>query len=132
MGLQNLKCMKKIMLMTCMILAGFSASVHGAKVKKPVQAVCRMDVYYFKVAKEFLGAYLEIYSGDGIKLLSQKVGRRQVLVDFYYENPGRYVIQFVKGDSTQEFNFTKDSVCPETEKPESLISVTQGVELLNL
>ena len=119
--------MKKIMLMTCMLLAGFSASVHGAKVKKPVQAICRMDVYYFKVAKEFLGADLEIYSGDGVKLLTQKVGRRKILVDFYYENPGRYVIHFVKGDSTQEFNYTKDSECPETEKPESLITVMQGV-----
>ena len=124
--------MKKIMLMACMLLAGFSASVHGAKEKKMVQAVCRMDVYYFKIAKEFLGADLEIYSGDGVKLLSQKVGRRQILVDFYYENPGRYVIHFVKGDSTQEFNFNKDSVCPETEKPEALITVMQGVELLNL
>ena len=59
--------MRKIMLMTCMLFAGFSASVHGAKVKKPVQAVCRMDVYYFKVAKEFLGADLEIYSGGRCK-----------------------------------------------------------------
>ncbi len=64
--------MKKIMLVTCMLLAGYSASVHGAKVKNPVQAICRMDVYYFKVAKEFLGADLEIYSGDGVKLLTQK------------------------------------------------------------
>ena len=119
--------MKKIMLMTCMVLAGFTTSVHAAKVKKPVHAFCRMDVYYFKVAKEFLGADLEIYSGDGVKLLSQKIGRRKVLVDFYYEKPGRYVIHFVKGDSTQEFNFIKDSECPETEKPESLITVMQGV-----
>lgn len=119
--------MKKIMLMTCIILSGFSASVHGAKGKKPVHAFCRMDVYYFKVAKEFLGADLEIYSGDGVKLFSQKIGRRKVLVDFYYEKPGRYVIHFVKGDSTQEFNFIKDSECPETEKPESLITVMQGV-----
>ena len=119
--------MKKIMLMTCILLIGLSASVHGTKVKKPVQAVCRMDVYYFKIAKEFLGADLEIYSGDGVKLLTQKVGRRKILVDFYYETPGRYIIHFVKGDSTQEFNFTKDTECPETEKPESLITVMQGV-----
>jgi len=70
----------------------------------------------------FRRADLEIYSGEGVKLLNQKVGRRKrVLVDFYYENPGRYVIHFVKGDSIQEFNFTKDS------EPESLITVMQGV-----
>jgi hypothetical protein len=119
--------MKKIIVMTCILFAGFSASVSGAKIKKPVQAICRMDIYYFKVAKEFLGAELEIYSADGVKLLSQKVGNRKILVDFYYENPGRYIIQFVKGDSTQEFNFVKNNECPETEKPESLITVTQGV-----
>jgi hypothetical protein len=97
------------------------------KRKKPVQAVWRMDIYYFKVAKEFLGANLEIYSADGVKLFTQKVERRKILVDFYYENPGRYIIHFVKGDATQEFTFVKNNECPEAEKPESLITVIQGV-----
>jgi hypothetical protein len=119
--------MKRIMLLTCVLLAGFSASIQGAKEKKPVQAICRMDIYYFKVAKEFLGAELQVYSSDGVKLLSEKVGRRKVLIDFYYEDPGRYIIQFVKGHTKQEFSFVKNTECPETEKPEALITVMQGV-----
>jgi hypothetical protein len=118
--------MKKIILLTSILLAGISG-VHGGKERKPVQAIWRMDIYYFKVAKEFLGADLEIYSSDGVKLLTQKVEHRKVLVDFYYENPGRYIIHFVKGDSTEEFNFVKNNECPETVKPESLITVIQGV-----
>ncbi|HEX6223057.1 MAG TPA: hypothetical protein VFZ52_01520 [Chryseolinea sp.] len=118
--------MRKIILVTCVLLMGISG-VHGAKEKKPVQAVWRMDIYYFKVAKEFLGANMEIYSADGVKLLSQKVERRKVLVDFYYEDPGRYIIHFVKGDAMHEFSFVKNSECPEAEKPQSLITVIQGV-----
>lgn len=118
--------MKKIILMTCILVAGISG-VQGGKEKKPVQAIWRTDIYYFKVAKEFLGADLEIYSSDGVKLLTQKVEHRKILVDFYYENPGRFIIHFVKGESTQEFNFVKNTECPETVKPESLITITQGV-----
>jgi len=117
--------MKKIILTACILIAGIS-TVTVAKDKKPVQAIWRMDIYYFKVAKEFLGADLEIYSAEGEKLFTQKVSRRKILVDFYYENPGRYIIHFVKGDSTQEFNFVKNNECPEKEKPESLITVMHG------
>ena len=119
--------MKRFFLITCMLFGGLSASIYGAKSKKPVQAICRMDIFYFKVAKEFLGADLEIYSGDGVKLLTQKVGRRKILVDFYYEDPGKYIIQFTKGGTKQEFDFIKSTACPETDRPESLIMVKQGV-----
>jgi len=86
-----------------------------------------MDVFYFKVDKELLGAELEIYSQDGVKLLTQKLDHRKVLIDFYYENPGKFIIMIKKGDIQEEFSFVKSEPCLETEKPAELITVLQGV-----
>ena len=57
------------------------------KSKNPVHIVStRMDVFYFKVDKAFLGAQLEIYSAEGVQLHSEKITRRKVRIDFYYED----------------------------------------------
>ncbi len=111
-----------------MLLAGFTAPADKIKSKSPVHVVSsRMDVFYFKVDKIFLGAELEIYSQDGVKLLSQKVEHRKVLIDFYYENPGKYIILLKKGDVQEQFNFIKEDPCLESDKPTELITVEQGV-----
>ena len=86
-----------------------------------------MGVFYFKVDKVFLGADLEIYSQDGKKLFTQKVEHRKVLIDFYYEDPAKFIILIKKGDLLEEFQFIKDNPCLETERPSELINVMQGV-----
>ena len=86
-----------------------------------------MDVIYFKIDKEFLGAEIEIYSSQGVKLLSQKIIHRKILIDFYYENPGRYVVHIIKGDIQKEFNFTKDEPCPEPDRASDSIKIVQGI-----
>ncbi len=111
-----------------MLWAGFTVSARETKSKDPVRIVSsRMDVFYFKLDKEFVGAELEIYSQDGVKILSQKIVRRKVLVDFYYENKGKYIIHLQKGEVVKEFDFVKADACPETEKPAPLITVKQGI-----
>jgi hypothetical protein len=120
--------MKKIILLTSLLAICLAASADKIKAKSPVHVVSsRMDVFYFKVDKEFIGAELEIYSQDGVKLFTQTVDHRKVLVDFYFENAGKFVILIKKGDFHAEFNFVKAESCHELEKPSALISVTQGV-----
>lgn len=123
----NAEVMKKILLLTCMLWAMLSATGRETKSKDPVLvAFVRMDIFYFKVDKEFVGAELEIYSQEGEKLFSDKISHRKVIVDFYYEDPGRYVIYLTKGVVRKEFNFTKDKPCPENERPTTFITVSQG------
>jgi len=110
-----------------MLCVGLLGTTHGGKSKNPVHVISRMDIFYLKLAKEFVGAELEVYSEDGVRLVSQKIGRRKVLVDFYYETPGKYVIQLTKGDSSQKFDFVKSSPCPETGDLKATITVTQGL-----
>ena len=119
--------MKKVLLLSSMLLVGLVVTTLGARSKNPVQAISRMDILYLKLAKEYVGAELEIYSEEGVKLFSQKIDRRKVLVDFYYETPGKYVIQLSKGDCFEKINFEKKSPCPETGDLAASITVMQGL-----
>lgn len=120
--------MKKILLLTCMLWGTIAASASETKSKDPIHVLStRMDVLYFKVDKEFIGGEIEIYSQDGIKLLSQKVVRRKVLIDFYYENPGKYIVHFSKGEVQKDVNFVKNEPCPEPNGINEKIKIMQGV-----
>ena len=64
-------------------MCGIIGNFLWREIKKSGSGVTRMDILYLKLAKEFVGAELEIYSEEGVKLLTQKIGKRKVLVDFY-------------------------------------------------
>lgn len=120
--------MKKIAILTCMLLAAFVASSHETKSKDPVRIMfSRMDVFYFKVHHLLLGADLEIYSPEGVKLHTEKIAHRKVLVDFYYKDSGRYTVKIKKGDVVKEFNFVKKDPCPVKDEALELITVKQGI-----
>ena len=98
------------------------------KSKDPIHLLSsRMNVFYFKVDRELIGGEIEIYTQEGVKLLTQKVQRRKILIDFYYENPGKYIIQFSKGEIKRDFNFVKTDPCPESDKGTQQIMIIQGV-----
>ena len=119
--------MKKVFLILSVLSVGFAGTMYAARSKSPVHAISRMDILYLKLPKEFVGAELEIYSAEGVKLFTQKIGRRKVLVDFYYETPGNYVVHLTKGDSSEKINFAKTSPCPESGDLATSITVMQGL-----
>ena len=119
--------MKKIILLTCVLSVFFLGLANATKSKNHVHGYARMNVFYFKVDKEFLGAELEIFSEDSVQLIAQKISKRKVLIDFYYENPGKYTIRLKKGNELEQFSFTKDTPCLETDRPAELIPVIQGI-----
>lgn len=119
--------MKRIFLLTCMLPIAFSGSATATKAKDPIHVLAtRMDVFYFKVEKEFLGAEIEIYAADGKQLASQKVAHRRVLIDFYFETPGNYIIRLNKNDVQREYKFFKENVCPEPGIT-ATVTIAQGV-----
>jgi len=122
--------MKKITLLTWLLFIALLSQAETSPTKTPAHVHIvskRMNVFYFKVDKEFLGADLEIYDMDGKKLFTQKVERRKILIDFYYEDAGKFIIFVKKGDTLEEFQFIKDTPCLETDRPSELIAVMQGV-----
>lgn len=110
--------------MLCVFSLGLA---NATKTKHHVHGYSRMNVFYFKMDKEFLGAELEIFSEDSVQLVTQKISKRKVLIDFYYENAGKYIIRLKKGDELEQFSFTKDTPCLEKDRPAELIPVIQGI-----
>lgn len=119
--------MKKMILFSVMVFAFFLALAGESKMKRPVQVVSkRMNVFYFRVDKTFLGAELNVYSEDGTRLFSQTVSERRVLVDFHYKDQGKYVIRLSKGNVYEEFTFIKATPCPPYEVTDGIL-VIQGI-----
>jgi hypothetical protein len=70
----------------------------------------KRDIFYFKVDKALLGSTLEVFDKNGTKVIEQKIARRKVIVDFYYDQPGKYSIRISNG--TQEQLFTYEKIGP--------------------
>jgi hypothetical protein len=65
------------------------------------------DIFYFKIDKEFLGALLEVFDRDGNKVIEQRLEKRKVLLDFYYDQPGRYSIRISYGPMEKIYIYEK-------------------------
>ena len=60
----------------------------------PIKVVStKRDVFYFKVDEALVGASLEVYDERGNKMIEQRIEKKRVIVDFYYDQPGRYIIK---------------------------------------
>jgi len=119
--------MKTIALLIFFALATGCVFGRETKAHYPVRILAtKMDIFYFKVDHEFLGAELEVYSATGELMLSQKITQRKVLIDFYNGEKGNYTIKIKKGDREETFQYVKSNPSPVVTSPE-IISVAQGI-----
>ncbi len=65
-----------------MCVAAVAKTFHENSIKV---VSARMDVVYFKVTCDMIGASMEVYDSNGTMMLSQKITDRKILVDFYAE-----------------------------------------------
>jgi hypothetical protein len=104
--------MKLTLIIACTLMIGLSVDTFAKeKPKHPEVHVLsrRMDCFYFKIHKEMIGAQVEVFSENGQKLTEQTLTNRKNIIDFYNENPGRYIITIKKGDVQQSFDYHKTS-----------------------
>lgn len=67
----------------------------------------KREIFYFKVAKELIGARVEVFDLKGNKLAVDSIARKRVIIDFYYDQPGTYTIKITKGEVLESFNYIK-------------------------
>ncbi|HMJ70928.1 MAG TPA: hypothetical protein VK508_18635 [Cyclobacteriaceae bacterium] len=116
--------MKKMMLISTLML--MTAVAFANKPKNPVKVVStKMDLVYFKVSCDMIGASMEVYDQTGKMLHSEKVIDKKVLVDFYAEPSGVYTIHVQKNGNNQEIVFTKESASHAERASANYITVTQ-------
>ncbi|HZY80366.1 MAG TPA: T9SS type A sorting domain-containing protein [Cyclobacteriaceae bacterium] len=117
--------MKKMMLIPALVLMSVAAFAH--KPESPVKVVSKkMDVVYFKVSCEMIGASMEVYDATGKVIFSEKVTDHKVIVDFYAEPSGVYTIHVQKNGKDEAITYTKESVSHAERASASYITVTQS------
>jgi hypothetical protein len=100
--------MKALNLFLCFVFfasSGFSADPCK---NEPISVLSRKrDIFYFKVCKDFIGARIEVYSSEGELLVTDEITNPKVLVDFFFEKEGDYLIKFKKNEDEKSFTYSK-------------------------
>jgi hypothetical protein len=101
--------MKKIVFLACVMFVMCSGVL--AKSKNPVSIVSTSSsVLYLKFQKSMLGATIEVTDEKGNVVFSQVVNNKKVLIDFYYNEAGKYKVKIAKGDNLETFSYIIDEV----------------------
>jgi hypothetical protein len=64
------------------------------------------NLFSLRVNKDYTGATIEVYFANG-EVLSQKIEKKKVIIDFCNSKSGSYTIRVVKGDLRKEFQCKK-------------------------
>ncbi len=105
--------MKKLVTLLMLIIAfGGAITKNYAKGRNVEVISTKLDVFYFKVSKEFVGATIEVISPTGEVILTEKVMHRKALLDFYMRDPGTYTIWMKKDGVEEKFSYQKTNSSP--------------------
>jgi hypothetical protein len=125
MEIQTATHMKKVMMMAAVVLT-VSVSAFAGKPVPAVKVVSKsMDVVYFKVGCEMMGATIEVTDANGNVILTSKVTDKKVIVDFYAEPSGSYTIHVKKDGNDELIGYNKVSVSHAELAAHSFVTVTQ-------
>jgi hypothetical protein len=115
--------MKKLSLSVIFFISCIASQANN---KRPPVSVLSInsDIFYFKVAKSFIGATVEVFGAEGELKLSDKVNRHKAIIDFYEESAGKYTIVLKKDGNVMNFVYEKMDERIETDGPKS-ITITQ-------
>jgi hypothetical protein len=99
--------MKKFVFLACVMFVMCSGVL--AKSKNPVSIVSTSSsVLYMKFSKEMIGATIEVTDEKGAVVFSQVVSNKKVLIDFYYNESGKYKVKIAKDDNFETFSYIVD------------------------
>ena len=67
----------------------------------------RLNVLTVKTEKEFLGGQVRVYSGNRLLIISERIEKRRLSIDFSDVVGGTYTVCIVKGDQKLVYSFFK-------------------------
>jgi hypothetical protein len=65
------------------------------------------DLLVLRATRKFKGAEIEVFSSSGYLVTSGKLNKRKMIIDFKNVRSGSYLIRVKKGNTQEEFSFTK-------------------------
>jgi hypothetical protein len=63
------------------------------------------SLVYLKFAKIMKGGIIQIKNEKDSVVMSEVIGSRKMIIDFFYKKPGMYKVSIVKGDMLQSFTY---------------------------
>ena len=115
--------MKNIIIIAALVIVSSSAFASKPSAVKVVSK--NMDVVYFKVSEDLIGAEIEIQDWTGKVIHTEQIVDKKVLVDFYAEPSGEYTIVVKKNGKSEQISFSKFTVSQATLADHYYVSVTQ-------
>src|SRR5688572_13296934 len=67
----------------------------------------KMDIFYFKLCKDYMGAVIEVQNQDSVVLASKEISGNKALVDFYFERQGKYLIRVKVAGKEETYEYEK-------------------------
>jgi hypothetical protein len=62
---------------------------------------------WIKTSKDFVGGEVQVFSASSSMIVSQKMRKRKVSIDFTNVMVGEYTIKILKGTQSKEYHFLK-------------------------
>jgi hypothetical protein len=64
-------------------------------------------LFVLKSNRKYAGATVEVYYSNGDLVISQKINKRKMIIDFCDTRFGEYTIRVTQGDKKHEFQYSK-------------------------
>jgi hypothetical protein len=78
------------------------------KRKMEANSLIDQSLFVLKASRKFKGAEVEVFSSSGYLVMSKKLTKRKLIIDFKNVRKGNYRIKVNKGDNHEEFQFNKN------------------------
>src|SRR5688572_23969619 len=100
--------MKALVLAVSMMLTGVSAAYAQKDGGHKVTVLNNtLDVLYLKVSPAYVGAWLTVFDSNGAKVKQIHVTTKKILVDFFDDAQGDYLVHIEKGGFQQDVKYHK-------------------------
>jgi hypothetical protein len=95
------------------LLLSISARATDDPCEKAVEILStKMDIFYFKLCKDYMGAIVEVHTQDSVLLVSKEITGNKALIDFYFEKQGKFLIKIKVQGKEESFEYVKEAPPP--------------------
>jgi hypothetical protein len=104
----NLNNMKAMVFAVSLVLMGVSAAYAQKDGGHKVTVIHNtLDVLYLKVSPAYVGAWITVFDSNGAKVKQIHVTTKKILVDFFDDAQGDYLVHIEKGGFQQDVKYHK-------------------------
>ena len=90
-----------------LLVIGILSITTAGQAQVDVITQSHVNLFILKASRKFKGAEVEVLSSSGYLVISQKLTRRKLIIDFKNVRAGSYRIKVKKGNDQEEFQFVK-------------------------